>query len=113
MRGLLVRLFPRSWRDRYGEGFADLLAGTPLNVAVVVDCLCSAVLAHVRLRRLPVAVVAAAIWFAAMNVVAIRTGVTVNILWAPTSPGRGLLLLVAVVPPVAMVRQAACRLAPS
>lgn len=111
MRRLLVSLFPRAWRSEYGEGFAELLDHTPLSLGVVLDCLRSAAMAHVRAPCVPVALVAAAVWFAAMNVVAIRTGVTVNILWAPTSLRRGLMLIVALGPPVVMVRQASGRVA--
>lgn len=111
MRRLLVGLFPRAWRDEYGEGFAGLLDQTPLSVSVVLDCLWSAAMAHVRAHCVPVVLVAAAVWFAAMNVVAVRTGVTANILWLPTSLTRGLMLMVALVPPVALVRQARCRIA--
>lgn len=100
MRRLLVGLFPREWRDEYGEGFAGLLDEAPLSLGVVLDCLRSATIAHVRAHIMPVALTVAAVWFAAANVVAIRTGVTVNILWAPTSLTRGLMLLVAVAPPV-------------
>jgi hypothetical protein len=111
MRWLLVRLFPRAWRSEYGEGFAELLGHTPLSLVVVVDCLRSAVMAHVRAHCVPVTLVAAAVWFAAMNVVAIRTGITVNILWAPTSLRRGLMLMMTLGPPLALVRQARYRVA--
>jgi len=111
MKRLLIALFPRAWRYRYGAGFADLLDHTPLSVDVVLDCLRSAAMAHVRERCVPLALVAAVGWFAATNVVALRTGVTVNILWPPTSLTRGLMLVVALVPPAALVRQARCRVA--
>jgi hypothetical protein len=111
MRRLLVRLFPGAWRSEYGEGFAELLDHTPLSPAVVLDCLRSAAMAHVRAHCVAVVLVAAAVWFAAMNVVAIRTGITVNILWAPTSVRRGLMLMMTLGPPLALVRQARCLVA--
>lgn len=36
-RRVLVRLFPRNWRQRYGEEFAALLESTDITSSVVVD----------------------------------------------------------------------------
>jgi len=47
-RRALVRLYPRAWRDRYGEEFEALLKETPLSPRVTVDVLVAAADAHLR-----------------------------------------------------------------
>ncbi len=37
MRNFLLSLYPRVWRQRYGEEIADLLAQEPLSVRLVID----------------------------------------------------------------------------
>jgi len=106
MRGLLIRLYPQCWREEYGDGFAALLDQTPLSVAVVFDCLRGAATAQVRAHRLSAALVAATIWFFVSDIVALRTGVTANLFWAPTSVGRGVALLMSVVPAAALIASA-------
>jgi hypothetical protein len=39
----LIRLFPAPWRDRYGDEFAALLEGTPLDARALFDVLVAAV----------------------------------------------------------------------
>lgn len=51
MRRWLLRLYPRAWRRRYGEEFADLLARHPLTPAGIVDVARGALDAHRRHRR--------------------------------------------------------------
>jgi hypothetical protein len=55
MRALL-RLYPRRWRERYGEEFELVLRGTPPGAGPVLDVVRGAVDAHVRaLRPVPLA----------------------------------------------------------
>ena len=42
MKSILVRLYPRSWRARYGEEFLDLLEQRPLSPSDVLDILLAA-----------------------------------------------------------------------
>jgi hypothetical protein len=42
----LVRLYPRVWRERYGEEFAALLADCAVTPGTALDVLCSALDAH-------------------------------------------------------------------
>jgi len=39
MRALVVRLFPRAWRERYGAEFGALLEAIPMTPAVLLDVL--------------------------------------------------------------------------
>jgi hypothetical protein len=39
----LVRLYPRAWRDRYGEEFLTTVGSGPLGVQQTIDILCGAV----------------------------------------------------------------------
>jgi hypothetical protein len=48
MTSLLVRLYPASWRDRYGDEFESLLEERPLGPFDVADILLSAFDAHLR-----------------------------------------------------------------
>ena len=53
-RRVLLRIYPRAWRERYGEELSDQLEQRPLSVGVVADLLRGAVDAHLRpLRRDP------------------------------------------------------------
>jgi hypothetical protein len=45
---VLLRLYPRRWRERYGDEFALVLRGTPPGPGVVLDVVRGAVDAHVR-----------------------------------------------------------------
>jgi len=106
MRRLLVRLYPRRWRDDYGEGFARLLDETPLSAGIVVDCVRGAGTAHLRGHPLAAAIGVSAIWFMVAQVLALRSGVTANLVWAPTSPARSLMLLSTFVPPIGLMARA-------
>lgn len=55
MTGLLLRFYPRRWRDRYGAEFAMLLAERPLGPFDVADVLLGALDAHLHLRGLDAA----------------------------------------------------------
>jgi hypothetical protein len=97
LRGL-VRLYPRSWRRRYGAGLEALLDEMRPSPAVVLDVVRGAAGAHVQQRR------SAAIWLAAAmatvmaEALSLRAGVTVNVLWAPTDPARALFLVLTLAP---------------
>jgi hypothetical protein len=43
----LVRLYPREWRDRYGEEFEALLQDGPGGLRALVDVLSSALIEHI------------------------------------------------------------------
>jgi hypothetical protein len=43
MKSILLRLYPRSWRARYGEEFLDLLEQRPISPSDVLDVVVSAV----------------------------------------------------------------------
>lgn len=94
---MLVRLYPRRWRGRYGPEFAALLADTPLTPAVIVDVARHPAGEHVSARPL----VTALLVFALLDGAAVLGGITRNILWAPTTPLRALVLAVTVTPLIA------------
>jgi len=80
MKAFLVRLYPRRWRDRYGEEFGALLEVEPTNPGTIADVVLGAVDAHLTahaperrgwwLRRLPAALIAAGalVWAVAWGV---------------------------------------------
>ena len=51
MNGLLVRLYPATWRARYGEEFLALLEERPVGPFDVADVILGALDARLRLRR--------------------------------------------------------------
>ena len=51
MRKLLVRLYPRAWRERYGDELLALLEDLPVAPATVLDLLHGAATAHWRGAR--------------------------------------------------------------
>ena len=55
MRSLLIRCYPRSWRDRYGDEFAAILEDRHLGPYDVADVLLAAIDAHLHLRGLDAA----------------------------------------------------------
>ncbi len=55
MRSLLIRLYPASWRARYGVEFEAILEERPLGPFDVADILLAAIDAHLHLRGLGVA----------------------------------------------------------
>src|SRR6185437_2256850 len=51
MRGWLLRLYPRAWRQRYGPEFTALLEQQPLTPRSVLDVVRGALDAHWTARR--------------------------------------------------------------
>ena len=48
---ILLRLYPRRWRERYGDEYALILGATPPGLDTVLDVVRGAVDAHVREAR--------------------------------------------------------------
>jgi hypothetical protein len=53
--GWLVRLYPRAWRERYGEEYLALLEELPASPRVLLDALFGAADAHLHRRVVPAA----------------------------------------------------------
>lgn len=51
----MLRLYPKAWRDRYGEEVADLVASRPAHLRTVLDLLAGAADAWIHHRRIPAA----------------------------------------------------------
>jgi hypothetical protein len=93
IRGVLVAMHPRAWRQRYGEEFRALLDDTTLTPAAVVDILKNCLGLQARARHRALLVVGAVLASVTCEIAALRTGLTANILWAPTNLARALALL--------------------
>ena len=94
----LVRLYPRTWRRRYGAGLEALLDEMPASPAVVLDVVRGAAGAHVQQRRSAAVWLVAAVATVVADALSLRAGVTVNVLWAPTDPVRALFLVLTLAP---------------
>jgi hypothetical protein len=99
----LIALYPAKWRAEFGDEFAALLEDTRLTPRAVLDVTVQAgklhVVGHLRLAL----VVAALLWSAGMEVIAVHDHLTANILWAPTAPARALALAATVGPWLALI----------
>lgn len=89
---LLVALYPRKWRATFGEEFAALLEDTRLTPRAVLDVAVSAGKLRVSDHRRLTLVLASLLWSGCMVYLSVHAGLTANILWAPTTPARGLAL---------------------
>ncbi|WP_446665668.1 hypothetical protein [Flexivirga sp. B27] len=97
MIGALLALYPRAWRDRYGEEYRALLEDTGLRPAVVGNVLLHAGLVRTQQHRTALLRFGALIVFAMAEALALAAGYTENILWLPREPASLVLLAVAVV----------------
>lgn len=92
MIGLLVALYPRKWRQEVGEEFAALLEETRLTPRAVIDVVVQAAKLHAENHRWLTAVLASLLWSGCLEYLSVRTRLTANVLWAPTTPARALAL---------------------
>jgi hypothetical protein len=109
MRRALVRLTPRSWQERYGEELLALLEDTELTPAAVADVVRAATVLRARAHMRLLLVVATLMVSASAEWVAVRTGITDNILWLPRTPVSFFGLAAVVGPWVALVALAVRR----
>lgn len=98
MRRLLLRAWPPGWRARYGDELLDLLEGSPVTTGIVVDIVRAAAAARVRVHPRRYRAALAVVLFTLADAFAVRIGVTENILWAPTTPLRAVVLLTTIAP---------------
>lgn len=89
---LLLAAHPRRWRARYAEEFTALLEQAPLTAAVVLDVLGNAVRLHAAGRPLLLRLLAAVLVSVPIELLAVRAGLTDNVLWSPSTPPRALAL---------------------
>lgn len=90
---VLVALYPKDWRDRYGEEFGALLEDSRLTPFAVADVVVHAARLRVRTHRTVVLFAAAFLVSWACNSVVRMNRLAENILWAPTDVPRALLLV--------------------
>ncbi len=109
MRCLLLAMYPKRWRARYGDEFAALLQETPLTLAAIVDVLRHAVGLRLQARPRVAQVAGSVLATAAVEAMASRAGLTDNILWAPTTPLRTLALVAVLAPTVLVIGSATRR----
>ena len=98
IRSVLVAMHPRAWRERYAAEFRALLEDTTLTPAAVVDILKNCIGLQARAHPGLLLVAGAVVASVTGEIAALRTGLTANILWAPTNLVRALALLGTVAP---------------
>jgi hypothetical protein len=109
MIGLLVALYPRKWREEYGEEFAALLEETRLTPGAVLDVLVQAGKLHAERHRRLTLVLISLLWSGCAEYLCVRGRLTANILWAPTTPARALALAATTGPWLALAAVTAAR----
>lgn len=109
MTGLLVALYPRKWREEFGEEFAALLEDTRLTPHAVADVVVQAAKLQAGSHRRLAAVLASLLWSGCLEYLSVRAHLTANILWAPTTPARALALAATTGPWLALATVAVAR----
>jgi hypothetical protein len=103
VRRLLLALHPRGWRRQYGEEFLAFLEQVDLRPAAIADVAWHALTLHASAHRRGLQACAALAISAVFEVVAVRSRLTANVLWAPTTPARALALAATVGPWLALM----------
>jgi hypothetical protein len=106
---LLVALYPRKWREVYGDEFAAHLECTRLTTRAVIDVVIQAAKLRAESRPRLTLVLASLAWSTCMEYLSVRDHLTANILWAPSSPVRALALAATTGPWLAFAAVAAAR----
>jgi protein-S-isoprenylcysteine O-methyltransferase Ste14 len=110
----LLRLYPRAWRDRYGEELAALLEDRPAGPFDVIDLVLGALDAHLHWRNLDnrlehrkgipmslrlsglAAIVGGGLWTTFFVIVSFAySGLDLDLVWFPVVLSAGVLLLAA------------------
>jgi hypothetical protein len=100
---VLVTLYPKKWRDSFGDEFTALLEESPVTPAVVWDVAIHAGKLQVLSHRKATAAVLLLAWSACLEYISVHAHLTANILWAPTSPERALALVATFGPWIALL----------
>jgi hypothetical protein len=72
LRDLLIRAYPRSWRDEFGPELAGILAGRKLTPALIADVLTSAALQHFRDDPWKICALGLSLWTSGLLLVALQ-----------------------------------------
>ncbi len=104
---LLLALHPKSWRSRYGDEFRALLEAQPMTAAVVLNVLSNAARQQVRSHPIPFQIAMAIALSAGVEWVALTHQLTDNILWAPDTGPRAVLLAALLLPWLPLVNDLA------
>lgn len=99
---LVLKMYPRAWRERYEDEFRALLEDTGCSPRIVANVAWGALRMQLRHRHAVLTTALFLAGFALLEAVALRTGVTENIFWRPDGPAS-LALLVGVVGCLLMV----------
>jgi hypothetical protein len=99
MRGWLLSLYPKGWRELYGDEYEALLDDTEMSPAVVMDILKGACLARLQAHASVLTTCCGIILYCTSGLICLRLGLTANWpFWAPSNPERALGLIVTLTP---------------
>jgi len=99
MRGWLLSLYPKQWREQYGDEYEVLLEDIGLSPLIVIDIIKAACLTRLYYHQKVIASAIAITLYTLSGFICLRLGLTANWpLWAPTKPARALGLLITLIP---------------
>ena len=99
---LLVALYPRKWRDSFGEEFTALLEDACLTPRAVFGVVARAGQLHAQKHQRLAFTLALLLWSGGTEYLSVHARLTANILWAPTTPARALALAATIGPWLAL-----------
>ena len=103
LKRVLVAIYPKKWRDSFGDEFTALMEETPMTPVVVWDVAIHAGKLQVQSHRKATVMVLLLAWSACLEYLSVHAHLTANILWAPTSPERALALVATIGPWIALL----------
>lgn len=98
MYKMLILLYPRSWRDQYGEEYQALLEDLGLSLSTVANSVWTALTMRVREHIKLLITIVGMLQYQICEQYSLNHGLTANILWAPTTPQRAIWLVLTTLP---------------
>lgn len=99
MVSLLLSLYPKVWREKYGNEYRALIEDTGVTSATLFDVVKTAYLLQLELCAREISVLAATFLYTLSGVICIRFGLTENwVVWLPTSLPRAIGLILTLAP---------------
>ena len=99
MQTLLLSLYPKLWREQYGDEYEALLEDTTLSAGAIFDIVKAACLLRLKAHERALTDLLGLSLYAVSGQVCLDLGLTDNWpLWAPTTPERAVGLIITLAP---------------
>ena len=97
----LLALYPKAWREQYEEEYRALLQEMDKTPKIIGDVMKNALKMQSELIKRLIAILASMVWYNIVLSYALTHDLTANMIWAPTNPGRTIVLLAGLAPIIA------------